>query len=156
MNWVGHTFVAGILTLIGIMVVFTVLDYPINQDSIIRTVLFSGTALLASIAPDFDTPKSKFAKLIEFIVLVLAGLLSFLIFGATIWAGVSFIVMFAIFKLVYALFVPSHRGFIHSIFFLVLATAVLYYLTHNIYIAGGFVWGFGLHLLVDGCGLKLW
>lgn len=156
MNWLAHSFLSVFLSIIAVFGYVWYYSPTIDTSFFTSALIFVAMAGVGALVPDLDLPDSKFNQLLEFAVALVIAAGAVFFFGFTEQAFLYGIGAFVLFKLLFALIVPRHRGFVHSIIFMAAVTAGIFFVTRNVAISAGFLWGFSSHLLFDGCGLKVW
>lgn len=155
MNWIGHIVFAFFITLILLGTYTYITKTAITNEFIVVSLTFIVSAIIGSIVPDLDSPSSLFFRIFELIIAAVIAWFAIQTLGFTLNALLLALGVFVIFRLLAALIIPRHRGFIHSLVFMLILVVLLYFFTSNIIIAIGVVIGYWSHLLGDGVPFKV-
>jgi len=155
MNWIGHVLFAFFISLILISSYIYITKTSVTSDFIISSSIFIVSVLIGSIIPDLDSPSSLFFRIFELIVGAAIAWFAVQTLGFTLTALALAFGVFVVFRLLAGLVIPRHRGFIHSLAFVVILLIPTYFLTSNVIITLGIFTGFWSHLWGDGIPFKV-
>lgn len=156
MNWLAHSFIALFCALLAIFLYTYIQEPTINFEYVKNAIIFFAIVGVSAIAPDIDIAESKFFRWTEIVIFIALVGLSYLLFGLTITALEAAIGSFIVIRILMALFIPRHRGFVHSLIFMGIIAGIIWLAFNNIVYVAGFAFGFYLHLVADGLILKVW
>lgn len=155
MNWIGHIIFAFFITLILLGTYTYITKTAITNEFIVVSLTFIVSAIIGSIVPDLDSPSSLFFRIFELIIAAIIAWFAIQTLGFIISALLLALGVFVIFRLLASLIIPRHRGFVHSLMFMLILAISLYFFISNIVIVAGFIVGFWSHLLGDGIPFKV-
>jgi membrane-bound metal-dependent hydrolase YbcI (DUF457 family) len=162
MNYTAHV-IGGLF--LGIFA-FGILNYGIilslNLDLLVNLAIFLLFVFIGATLPDTDCGNSRPTKIMFTLLLIALPLAFYLKIGLI---GIAYgIGAFIIACIIYKIFKPPHRGFTHSILFMLIIATGIFILTNNDwnipeipeslvsnYAFLGYIFGNLSHLLLDGC-----
>lgn len=117
MRWLEHAAVGVVVALL-----FVIIGRGLNAETL---VVCSAAAILGSVLPDIDHPMSKIRKLFRFVLFLVLLIVIFLLLttpSASAFVGKDIFIVFiasillsALFVFVADMFIPPHRGPLHSV-----------------------------------------
>lgn len=132
MNWKAHVAVGMILSAIAFYFLFKTLD-----------PMLVAIAGFAALIPDLDTELSKGKKLLDLVVILLAGIIAI---TTKIW--ILFFAIVGAYFILYKFFKPKHRGITHTILSCLVFSVLVYFVAGTMPAFATFL-GYLSHLLLD-------
>lgn len=145
MNWKFHFLFAFFLfLLIG--------NFILKIPDFFNLLFFSFLCGIFALLADLDHELSKSRKILDKLVPIASFVIGFLYFNNIAYALYTLIFLSGVYFLLFVFLKPKHRGFTHSIIFLLFFSAIIYFFDNLVGII--FFIGYSSHLVLDGT-LKL-
>lgn len=152
MNFLAHL-IFGVLLFTGLLYF---IGYFSDNTNIYKLFVAYIILLTSSLVPDLDHRKSIIFQVFNVIIGILLFIWIVTTYGINLEnMGIFLLVYILWYLLISKIILGKHRGFLHSLSFLIIFTVIIFLSTRSLLFTSAAFTGFLSHLLLDRC-IKLW